>query len=57
MVYISFIDETTNKSHEISVYSKEMALRFIKGSPRKHRIVTGWRCDSPEDNEYLNQRC
>lgn len=56
MIYLTFIDLKTNKKHEIFVYTRSMALRFIKGSPRAKRVITGWRCDDPEDNDYLNMR-
>ena len=32
------------------------ALRFLYAIKRAGGIVSGWSCDDPYDNEYLNQR-
>lgn len=36
--------------------NKYSALRFMYGIERKGNIVTGWKCDLPEDNNYLSKR-
>ena len=32
------------------------ALRFMYSMKNKGNIIDGWRCDDPEDNEYLGRR-
>ena len=36
-------------------YDVKKALRFLYATQRKF-IITGWECENPEDNDYLNYR-
>ena len=60
MIYIEviFINKILNKYivEERSFNCRIKALRFMYGMKRKGHIINCWRCDYPEDNEYLSRR-
>lgn len=36
--------------------TKQAALRYMYMLKNKGYFITGWRCDDPLDNEWLNRR-
>lgn len=59
MIEVSFIYKTkdgTSKEDARKFNSKQMALRFMYGMSHKGNYITGWKCDLPDDNEWLNKR-
>lgn len=61
MIYVDYeyysVSEKTWKEGTTefgSVYKAERFIRKVKND--KYMYLVGWRCDDPEDNEYLNRR-
>lgn len=54
MIEVHLYPEDLKRSHRFR--TKECALRFMYAMRGKGYLVTGWVCDDPEDNEWLNRR-
>lgn len=59
MVYVDVLFNLKNgerKQETKQLCNKICALRFMYNIRRKKHTVLGWKCDYPEDNEYLSKR-
>ena len=45
-----------NDGSEKELHDKKSALRFMYMMRNNGIWIRGWRCDDPEDNEWLNKR-
>lgn len=56
-VLILFIYKTGERKEEKRTFdNKYSALRFMYGIERKGHLITGWKCEHSEDNDYLSKR-
>lgn len=44
-----------NGEHKV-FHDKKMALRFMYMMDKRGYFISGWSCDNPEDNEWLDKR-
>lgn len=59
MIYINVIFKSKNGQfiQETKTFDDCIkALRFMYGIRRKGHIIDGYKCDDPEESEYLNER-
>ena len=51
MIKVVLIDETIKEFH-----NRKSALKYMYMMRNKGYFITGWTCDDPLDNEWLNKR-
>lgn len=51
MIEVFLLDGSEREFH-----NKKTALRFMYMIRNQGYLILGWRCEDPEDNEWLNKR-